>query len=318
MIERKNETLWVEKYRPKTLDDCILPKKIKEDLQAFIEKGDIPNLIFHSRNSGVGKTTVARALVDQLGYDVLFINASLENGIDVLRNKIATFASTVSLVASKKCVILDEADNLSQSMQPALRGFIEQFSTNVRFIFTCNYVNKLLPAILSRCAVIDFNIPSAERKELMKMSLARVEYILRNEGKEYNQEAVAKVLVAHFPDLRRTINDLARYSGGGKIDDDILINMSHNNFSLLVRHLREKNFKEMRLWVANNKDIEPSAIFSFFFENSSKFMKPESIPQMVIMTDRYQYMAAFVVDQEINVTAYLTEIMANCEFLQTE
>ena len=202
MIERKNETLWVEKYRPKTLDDCILPKKIKEDLQAFIEKGDIPNLIFHSRNSGVGKTTVARALVDQLGYDVLFINASLENGIDVLRNKIATFASTVSLVASKKCVILDEADQLSQAMQPALRGFIEQFSTNVRFIFTCNYVNKLLPAILSRCAVIDFNIPSAERKELMKMSLARLEYILRNEGKEYNQKAVAKVLVAHFPDLR--------------------------------------------------------------------------------------------------------------------
>lgn len=318
MIERKNETLWVEKYRPRTLDDCILPKKTKEDLRAFIEKGDIPNLIFHSRVSGVGKTTLARVLGEQMGFDVLFINASLENGIDVLRNKIATFASTVSLVASKKCVILDEADNLSQSMQPALRGFIEQFSTNVRFIFTCNYVNKLLPAILSRCAVIDFNIPSGERQELMRESLRRVEYILKAEGKEYDRKAVAKVLKLHFPDLRRTINDLARYSGNGRIDEDILINMSHNNFSLLIKHLKERNFKELRLWVANNKDIEPSAIFTFFYENASKFMKPESIPQLIITTDRYQFQAAFVVDQEINVAAYLTEVMANCQFLQTE
>lgn len=264
-------------------------------------------------------TTVAKAICEELGYEVLFINASLENGIDVLRNKIANFASTVSFFSSKKCVILDEADALNpNSIQPALRGFIEQFSQSVRFIFTCNYVNKLLPPIVSRCTVVDFNVPNNEKKDLLKQSLERLEYILTNEGVTYDRKTVAKMLLSHYPDMRRTINELQRYSAGGEIDDGIMVNMNHDNFNQLVKFLREKNFKDMRLWVANNKDIEPEKIFSFFFENANKFMKPESVPQLIIMTDRYQYMGAFVVDQEINTTAYLTEVMANCEFTRPE
>lgn len=319
MIERENETLWVEKYRPHNLDECILPKRTKEVFKGFIEKKEIPNLLLHSRCAGLGKTSMARILAEELGYEVLFINASLENGIDVLRNKIANFASTVSFFSTKKCVILDEADALNpNSIQPALRGFIEQFSQSVRFIFTCNYVNKILPPIVSRCTVIDFNPPSNEKKELLKQSLERLEYILQNENVKYDRKTVAKMLLSHYPDMRRTINELQRYSAGGEIDDGIMVNMNHDNFSNLVKFLREKNFKDMRLWVANNKDIEPEKIFSFFFENASKFMKPESIPQLIIMTDRYQYMGAFVVDQEINITAYLTEVMANCEFTRPE
>ena len=261
-------------------------------------------------------TTVAKALANQLGYDVLFINASLENGIDVLRNKIATFASSISLVGSKKCVILDESDFFNaNSMQQALRGFIEQFSQHVRFIFTCNYVSKNLPAVVSRCTQIDFEPSAADKNEMIKQTVRRMFMILKHKGVDFNPVDVGKLVVNHFPDIRRCINELQRYSATGRIDSGIFINLDHDNYYRLVDILRDSNFKDLRPWIGRNKDIPPEKIFDFFYDHCDEFVQPSDIPQLILTTDQYQYKAAFVRNQEINIASYLVELMANITFL---
>ena len=310
-----NETLWVEKYRPQCLDDIIMPKETKAILKGFVEKGDIPNLIFHSANAGTAKTTTALALAKELGYDTMFINASLENGIDVLRNKITNFASTISFGGKMKVVILDEADGLSQTFQPALRGFIETFSQNVRFIFTCNYVNKLLPPIVSRCTSIHFDVPVKEKAELMKESVKRCADILKMENIEYDPKSLIALLKTHYPDMRRVLNELQRYSASGRIDTGVLVNTDKDNFSELSKLLKARNFSAMRQWVGNNRDTDPQRIFRYFYDHANDIFVSNSIPQLILTTAEYQYKSGFVADQEINTTAYLTEVMANCEYL---
>lgn len=312
-----SETLWVEAYRPKTVADCILPKRTRAVIEGFLESGEIPNLILHSTTGGSGKTSLSKALCNDLGYDTIFINASLENGIDVLRNKITSFASTMSFSGNKKCVILDEADYLNaSSTMPSLRGFMEQFSKDVRFIFTCNFVNRLLPQIVSRCTTISFDPTKEDRKELMKESLKRLVAILRNENVEFDPQVVAQLLKSYFPDLRRCINELQRYSASGRIDEGIFVNPNANNFGALVKALRLKNYTDMRKWVGENVDVEPSRIFRFFYDHGREFLVPSSVPEMVLIASEYQYKSAFVVDQEINTTAFFTEIMLKCEFTQ--
>lgn len=316
-MDLSEEKLWVEKYRPQTVKDVILPTALKATFEDFVKQGDIPNLVLCSASGGTGKTTAARAVCNDLNYDVLMINASLEGNIDLLRNKLTTFVTSVSFTGNRKCVILDEADGLNpQSTQPALRAFIEKFSKNCRFIFTCNYVNKLLPQLLSRCTVIDFNTTKKEeKKEIMLGVLKRLYYILKTENVEYDEKAVFNLLATHYPDIRRCINELQRYSSSGKIDSGILINVEHDNYSKLVLAIKNRDFKLVREWVAKNQDIAPEKLFRYFFDNGSKFLKAESVPQMILTTADYQYKSAFVVDQQINTSAYLTEIMARCEFL---
>jgi len=311
------EKLWVEKYRPRTIEDCIIPERNKTILKAFVENKDIPNLIFASSTPGSGKTSTARAIASELGYDTLFINASLENGIDVLRDKITAFATTVSFTGNMKCVILDEADYTNpQSLQPALRGFIEQFSKSVRFIFTCNYINKLLPPIVSRCTVIDFNFSEAtdNKNRLCMAMFKRVCTILENEGIEYDKTVVAKLISKHFPDWRRVINELQRYAASGRIDEGIFVSIGQNNFSALEKALKEKNFKNMRLWVGENKNVDYAKVFRHFYDRAFDLLVPQSVPQLILTTAEYQYKSAFVADQEINLAAYLTEIMSGCTF----
>ena len=310
----ETETLWVEAYRPHTIAECILPSKTREVIEGFLASGEIPNLILYSSTGGSGKTTTARALCRELGYDTLFINASLENGIDVLRNKITAFATTVSFTGNKKCVILDEADYTSSQLQPALRGFMEQFSRNVRFIFTCNFINRLLPQIVSRCTAISFDPTREDRKELLKQSIVRLAEILHNEHIEFDKEVLAQLLKAHFPDIRRCINELQRYSASGRIDSGIFVNPNANNYGALIASLKSKNFTDMRKWVAENADIEPSRIFRYMFDHGKEFMVMQSVPELVLLTADYQYKSSFVIDQEINLSAYFTEVMLKCEF----
>lgn len=282
---------------------CIM---VSSDLHTYITDNVTPT---HN-------TTVARALCDELGYDTIFINASLENGIDVLRNKIMQFVSTQSLTANMKCVILDEADGLSQTaFQPALRGFIEEFSQDVRFILTCNYLNKILPPIQSRCTCLSFETPATEKKALMKEGFHRVIEILKKEGVEYDAKTVMKILVKHYPDMRRTLNELQRYSAGGKISDDVVVSLDVDDIETLVGFLKNRQFTEMRHWVGTNKNMSPEKVYRWMYDNATKFLKPESVPQLVMTSAEYQYKTAFVVDQEINMCAYFTELMLNCEFL---
>lgn len=315
-MDLNEEKLWVEKYRPKTIRDVILPKKLKETFLEFVKQGDIPNLVLQSASGGTGKTTTARAVCNDLDYDVLFINASLEGNIDTLRNKMTAFVSSVSLTGKRKCIILDESDGLNpQSVMPALRAFIERYSKNCRFIFTCNYVNKLLPQLLSRCTVIDFNAQSKEeKKEIMLGVLKRLFFILKSEKIEYDEKAVFNLLKEYYPDVRRCINELQRYSASGRIDEGVLINAEHDNYKKLIEGLKSRSFKDIREWVALNQEIAPEKIFRWFYDNGAKFLAPNSVPQMILTTAEYQYKAAFVVDQQINLTAYLTELMAQCEF----
>ena len=305
--------LWVEKYRPHTINDCILPEEVKTTFQQFIAKKEIPNLLL-SGSAGTGKTTLARALCEELGCDYIIINGSDEGRqIDTLRTKIRNFASAVSFEGKTKVVILDEADYLNrESVQPALRAFIETFSSNCRFIFTCNYINRIITPLHSRTTVVDFKIVPSDRPKLAAKFLQRMQYILTNEGIEYSEKVLAELLMKYFPDYRRVINELQRYSVAGKIDEGVLSNFQEINAKQLVEALREKDWKKMRQWVANNVDTDPQGIFRQIYD----IVLPEikSIPQLVLLIADYQYKAAFVADQEINLTACLTEIMANVEF----
>jgi DNA polymerase III delta prime subunit len=311
------ENLWVEKYRPTKIEDCILTDDLKKTFLKFLNQGEIPNLLL-SGTSGTGKTTVARALCEELGADYIIINGSDEGRqIDTLRHKIKNFASTVSLTetASHKVVIVDEADYMNpDSVQPALRNFIETFYKNCRFIFTCNYKNKILPALHSRCTVIDFRIANGEKVKTASAFMKRLSKILDDENVTYEKKVLAELIQKYYPDFRRTINELQRYSVRGKIDSGILFSLSEVDTKQLIEILKEKRFNDMRKWVIQNLDKEPSALFSNVYEILYKYLQPQSIPQAVLVIAGYQYKAAFVADQEINMVACLTEVMANCKF----
>jgi len=306
--------LWVEEYRPQTIDDCILPQSLKTLFQSFIKKGELSNLLL-SGTPGVGKTTVAKALCEELDCDWIMINGSEEGGIDVLRNKIKNFASTVSLSGGKKVVILDEADYLNpQSTQPALRGFVEEFHKNCRFILTCNFKNRIIEPLHSRFSNIEFRISPRDKGKLATKLFERVTYILKEQNIEYEEAVVAELIKKHFPDFRKLINELQRYSVSGAIDAGILVNVSDENLKTLVSHLKSKEFGNMRKWVVNNLDNDPVKIFRKIYDSMYTNLQPETIPHAVLIIADYQYKSAFVADQEINLVACLTELMSQVKF----
>ena len=307
----EKQFLWVEEYRPRKVKDCILPKSLKTFFDGVVEKGDIQNMLF-TGPAGTGKTTVARALCEQLNCDYIIINGSEESGIDVLRTKIKSFASTVSFTGNTKVVILDEADYLNpNSTQPALRGFIEEFANNCRFIFTCNFKNRIIQPLHSRCAVIEFKIPSTEKPKLASQFFKRLQDILEKESISFDPKVMAKVVEKYFPDFRRTLNELQRYSQAGTIDEGILVNVSEENMNELVNSLKVKDWKKMRTWVVNNMDNDPATLFRRVYD--SLVPLTTQVPQLVLTIADYQYKSAFVSDQEINLVACLTEIMASVE-----
>jgi DNA polymerase III delta prime subunit len=310
----RDEFLWCEKYRPKTIDECILPQALKDTFNQFIESGQVPNFIF-SGTAGVGKTTVARALCEQLQADYLFINGSEENGINVLRTKIKSFASSVSLTDSgAKVVILDEADYLTPDTQAALRAFIEEFSNNCRFILTCNFKNRIIAPLHSRCPVIDFKIDSKDKPKIAATFYRRVVDILNAEQVKHDPKVVAKVVETFFPDFRRVLNELQRSSAGGEVNADVLANMSDESMKELVGYLKDKDFANTRKWVGRNSDIETSVLFRRLYDTAADFLDGQSIPNLVVILADYQYKAAFVADVEVNNVAALTEIMVGCKF----
>ena len=303
--------LWVEKYRPKTIDDCILPKEQKDYFKNLVKNGEIQNMLLCG-TAGTGKTTVARALCEQLNSDYIIINGSEESGIDVLRTKIKSFASTVSFTGNTKVVILDEADYLNpNSTQPALRGFIEEFANNCRFIFTCNFKNRIIQPLHSRCAVVEFKIPNQEKPKLAAQFFKRLADIMSFESIEFDPKVMAKVVEKHFPDFRRTLNELQRYAQSGKIDEGILTNLAEANMNELVASIKEKDWKRMRTWVVNNLDNDPVSLFRKIYDTLIPITN--QVPQLVLTIADYQYKSAFVSDQEINLVACLTEIMASVE-----
>ena len=306
--------LWVEKYRPKTISECVLPSGLKQTLSEFISKGDLPNLIL-SGGPGVGKTTAAKAMIEELGLTYMMINGSEESGIDTLRVKLKNYASTVSLHGGRKYLILDEADYLNaQSTQPALRGLIEEFHKNCGFILTCNYKNRLIPPLHSRCSVVDFTIQKSEKKELAEQFFKKVMNILIVENIKFEPKAVAEVINKFFPDWRRVINELQRYSVSGRIDAGILVDISEINIKELMRFMKDKEFTNVRKWIVNNIDNDPTRLFRRLYDNLYDYMDGSSIPHVVVILGEYQYKAAFVADQEINMLACLTEIMARGKF----
>ena len=306
--------LWVEKYRPTTIDACILPNSLKESFSEFVKDGHIPNLIL-SGGPGVGKTTVAKAMVEEIGATWMMINGSEESGIDVLRTKIKNFASTVSLEGGRKYIILDEADYLNpQSTQPALRGFMEEFHKNCGFIFTCNYKNRLIPPLHSRCSVVDFAIPNSEKPKLASEFFDNVISILKDQNVEYDKRVVAEVINKYFPDWRRVLNELQRYSVSGTIDAGILVDIAEVNIKELMHSMKNKEFTNVRKWVVNNLDNDSVRIFRRIYNRLYDFVDGGSIPHVVVILGEYQYKAAFVADQEINLMACFTEIMARAKF----
>jgi DNA polymerase III delta prime subunit len=317
MLTNSNEFLWVEKYRPQKLDDCILPEGLLKTFKSVVESGEMQNMLL-TGTAGLGKTTVARAMCNMLDLDYMIINGSEESGIDVLRTKIRQFASSVSLHSrGPKVIILDEADYLNpSSTQPALRGFIEEFSNNCRFILTCNFKNRVIEPLHSRCAVIEFNTSKKQMASLANAFLKRLEFILKSEGIQYEQAVVAELILRFAPDWRRVLNECQRYSVSGKIDKGILANLSDANITLLIKALKEKDFKAGRAWVVNNIDSEPAAIFRKIYDNMTEYANPDSIPNIVVILANYQYKDAFVADHELNLVACITELMACAEWKQ--
>jgi len=308
------EFLWVEKYRPKTIEETILPTELKKVFQQFVDQKNIPNLIL-SGTAGVGKTTVARAMLEQLECDYIVINGSMNGNIDTLRNEILNFASSVSLSGGRKYVILDEADYLNaNSTQPALRNFMEEFSSNCGFILTCNFKNRIIDPLHSRCSVIDFKISKKDMAKLAGQFFKRVQIILKNEVVNYEPSVVAEVINKHFPDWRRVLNELQRYSATGAIDSGILANMQETNLRGLITFLKEKNYTEMRKWVKNNLDTDVNQLFTQIYDTAEEFVTPDSLPPLVLHLAEYQYQNAFAANPEINFVAFLTRVMMDVEF----
>ena len=306
--------LWVEKYRPKTVGECILPTELKKTFTEFVKDKHIPNLIL-SGSAGTGKTTIAKAMVEEIGSTWMLINGSEESGIDVLRTKIKNFASTVSLEGGRKYIILDEADYLNpQSTQPALRGFMEEFHKNCGFILTCNYKNRLIEPLQSRCSNIDFTIRNGERIKLAKSFFERVQDILNQEQIKFEPKAIAELINKYFPDWRRCLNELQRYSSSGQIDAGILVNLSSENIKELTGFLKAKEFTNVRKWIVNNLDNDPSRIFRTIYNSLYDNLDHSTIPHAVVIIADYQYKSAFVADQEINMLACMTELMSQVKF----
>jgi len=308
--------IWVEKYRPKTIEECILPSNIKKTFSEFLNKGEIPNMLL-SGPPGIGKTTVAKALCNELGVDFYLINGSDEGRfLDTVRNNAKNFASTVSLAstAKHKVIIIDEADNTGNDVQLLLRAFIEEFANNCRFIFTCNYKNKILEPLHSRCAVVDFSINGKEKEEIKFLFFKRLKSILDLEGVESEPKVLAKLVSKHFPDWRRVLNECQKYSVSGKIDSGILVTFSDVAVNDVIKNLKDKNFPEVRKWVNSNLDNDSNVLLRRVYDALSEVLDGPSIAAAVLIVAKYQYQSAFVADQEINLLAAMTEIMVECEF----
>ena len=309
-----NNLLWVEKFRPKTLSDCILPIDLTTIFNGMIKEGTIPNMILYGK-AGTGKTTVARAIANDLGADSIIINCSEENGIDTLRTKIRNYCSTVSLNGELKIVILDEFDYANaQSIQPALRGAIEEFASNCRFIMTCNYKNRIIDPLHSRCTGIDFTVPNSEKAQVASEVLKRIEFILTSEKIPYDKQVLVNLVKKHFPDVRRIINELQRYSSSGKIDVGILAQGSSESYKELLGFMKGKDFVACRKWVVQNLDLNTSDFFKRLYTELYTALKPNSIPQAILIIAEYQYKSAFAADQEINTMALIVQLMMDCEF----
>ena len=312
----RDEFLWVEKYRPKTIEHCILPDQIKKTFQDFLDKGEVPNLLL-SGPAGCGKTTVAKALCNELGVDYYVINGSDEGRfLDTVRNNAKNFASTVSLTstAKHKVIIIDEADNTTNDVQLLLRAFTEEFSSNCRFVFTCNFKNRIVEPLHSRCACVDFSTNRKDRPGLAEQFFKRIQEILVSESVEFDHKVLVELINKHFPDWRRVLNELQRYSSSGKIDSGILASFSDVKVDELIKNLKQKNFKEVRKWVVNNLDNDSGVLLRRIYDSLYDTLVPGSIPAAVLVIAKYQYQVAFVADQEINMLACLTEIMVECEF----
>ena len=306
------EFLFVEKYRPKIIEDCILPEGLKETFKKIVDKGELPNMMF-TGSAGVGKTTVARALCNELDLDYMMINGSEDGNIDTLRGKIKQFASTISLHGGQKVVILDEADYLNpQSTQPALRGFIEEFSSNCRFILTCNFKNRIIDPLHSRCSIYEFNL--GNKAVMAEQFMSRLRFILDSESIIYDNAVIAELIMKYIPDWRRVINECQRYGMSGHIDTGILVTLSETSVKGLMQDLKSKNFKKMRKWVTDNIDVESSKLFRMVYDNMSDYVEPSSIPQLVLILADYSYKDSFVADHELNVVACMTEIMSSINF----
>ena len=307
--------LWVEKYRPKTISDCILPGQLKDIFQKFVDDRNVPNLLLAGR-AGIGKTTVARAMLEELDSDYYILNGSIDGNIDTLRTRIKDFASTVSFNGDRKYVILDEADYLTAATQPALRNFIEEYSKNCGFIFTCNFPKKIIEPLHSRCSVIEFKIPAKEKQDIASQFHKRACNILDKEGVEYDKKVVAQLILNHFPDWRKVLNELQKYASQGKIDIGILSASTEKQYEDLIDFLKNKKFESMRSWVGKNRDmIDTVSFYRDMYDFIAPKLKSNSIPNLVLIIADYQYKAAFVADQEINIVACLTQIMVDCEFV---
>lgn len=305
--------LWTEKYRPQTVEDCILPERLKVSFQEYVNQKQISNLLL-AGGAGVGKTTIAKAMCNQIRADFIVINGSDESGIDVFRGKIKNFASSVSFGGGRKVIIIDEADYLNpNSTQPALRNAIEEFASNCSFIFTCNFKNRIIDPLHSRCAVIDFGLKNGEKQKMAGAFFKRIQFILDTEKVKYDDKVIAELIKKHFPDFRRVINELQRYSQLGKIDVGILSQIGDVSITQVVKHMKEKDFASVRKWAATT-DIDSTTFFRKLYDNLYEILKPSSIPQIVLILADYQYKQAFVADQEINLVACLTQIMADGEF----
>ena len=306
--------LWTEKYRPQTVEDCILPERLKKPFQEYVNQKQIPNLLL-SGGAGVGKTTIAKAMCNEIGCDFMVINGSDESGIDVFRNKIKNYASSMSLSGGRKVIIIDEADYLNpNSTQPALRNAIEEFASNCSFIFTCNYKTRIIEPLHSRCAVIDFALKNGENAKMASAFFKRVQSILRSEKVEFEDAVIAELIKKHFPDNRRIINELQRYSQFGKIDTGILSQIGNVQIAEIIKYVAAKDFGAIRKWVATS-GVDANTVFRQIYDALYGSVKPQSIPQAVLILADYQYKNAFVADTEINLVACLTELMVNCEFV---